>query len=313
MSTERQIDVVLPIADFAIRILSERRHAVSWGTKLPPLPEPHTFGIATNKARLADFLVGHRIPHPPTLIVTSGRVVHEQLTELIFPVLTKPPLSSGGIGIRRFDALESLIAFLAEQPVNEQWVVQTFIEGRDLGVNVLCRNGRIMAATVQLAIQTSSKPFASPIGVELRDDPSAMNVVSKLVDELGWSGVANIDMRVDGTDKNPQVLEVNGRYWFSLLGSLNAGVNFPLLACEECLGGITANREPHVARYFSGKEATLLSLLGGGRSRIRPHETNWRYIDPRLTAIRLAQSAATTVRRRLSRVLPSANKPLRNS
>ena len=313
IATERKIDVVLPIADFAIRALSERRHVLSWGTKLPLLPEPQTFDIATNKARLAEFMVGHRIPYPPTVVVTSGLGGHEQLATLKFPILAKPPLSTGGIGIRHFDTPEPLIAFLAQQPVGEQWVVQTFIDGPDLGVNVLCQDGRIIAATVQHAIKASPKPFASATGIEFRDDPAAMNVVRRLVGELGWSGVANIDMRFDRPDKDPQVLEINGRYWFSLLGSLNAGVNFPLLVCEMCLGGITANRQPHVARYFSGKEAALLSLLGGGRSRIQPHETNWRYVDPRLTAVRLAQSAAAALRRQFSRVSPSATKALRDS
>ena len=40
---ERRIDVVLPIAEFAIRTLSEHRHALGWGEKLPPLPEPRIF------------------------------------------------------------------------------------------------------------------------------------------------------------------------------------------------------------------------------------------------------------------------------
>src|SRR5208283_2071618 len=56
---ERRIDVVLPISDFAIRTLSERRRELSWAAKLPELPNPHAFEMATNKAKLADFLDNH--------------------------------------------------------------------------------------------------------------------------------------------------------------------------------------------------------------------------------------------------------------
>ena len=59
-----------------------------------------------------------------------------------------------------------------------------------------------------------------------------MSAAEKLIRELGWSGVANIDMRFDTPHQTPLVLELNGRYWFSLQGSLIAGINFPLLACD---------------------------------------------------------------------------------
>jgi D-aspartate ligase len=300
---ERRIDVVLPISEFAIKTLSEHLQILSWAAKLPQLPNPHTFDIATDKAKLAGFLASHGLPHPPTVVVTTGIPVHDRLSALEFPVLAKSPLSSAGIGIRRFESLEGLTGFLAEQPSDERWVVQTLIEGLDLGVNVLCRNGRILAATVQHAIKASSKPFETPIGIEFRDDPPAMNVAEKLIHELGWSGVANIDIRFDARHKIPMVLDFNGRYWFSLLGSLNAGVNFPLLACEMCLGEIKANRKPHKARYFSRKESALLSLVGGGRFGIRPHETDLRYLDPLPAAISLAKSAAASARAPFSRIL----------
>ena len=305
---KRRIDVVLPIADTGIRLLSEACHQLSWGAKLPPLPNPHTFDLATNKATLAGFLYRYGIPQPQTVVVTAGIPERAALSTLKFPVLAKPPLSGGGDGFGRFEDFASLIGFLAERPSSERWVVQTFVEGRDLGVNVLCRDGQIVAATVQHAIKPSSTPYRSASGVEFKEDPAAMKIAAMLIRELRWSGVANIDMRTDAHQMGqPLVLEINGRYWFSLLGSLTAGVNFPLLACEMCLGALRANRKPHMARYFSGKDAALLSLVGGGRLRIRPRETNWRYLDPLPTAIRLAQSAAHRARTPLSRMFPRIN------
>ena len=44
---------------------------------------------------------------------------------------------------------------------------------------------------------------------------------------LKWSGIVNIDFIYDENDKQAKILEVNPRYWQSLLGSLFAGVNFP--------------------------------------------------------------------------------------
>jgi predicted ATP-grasp superfamily ATP-dependent carboligase len=305
---ERQIDVVLPISEFATRTLSEHRQALHWAAKLPPLPNPHSFDIATNKAKLADFLDSCGIPHPPTVVVTAGIPARDRLSTLEFPVLAKVPFSSGGVGTRRFEGLESLTVFLAGQPSDERWIVQTLIEGHDLAVNVLAQDGRILAATVQHVIMPSPNPFQPAVGFEFRDYPAAMNVAESLIRELDWSGVANIDMRFDVRHQVPLVLELNGRYWLSLLGSLNAGVNFPLLACEMCLGELRANRKPHRARYFYGRDPVLLSLVGGGKLRIKPHETNLRYFDPYPDAIRSAKSVATKLRMGCSRILSTAGR-----
>jgi predicted ATP-grasp superfamily ATP-dependent carboligase len=301
---ERRIDVVLPISEFAIRTLSEHRRTLSWAEKLPPLPNPHTFDVATNKASLADFLASHDLPHPPTVMVTTGIPVHDTLSALEFPVLAKPPLLAGGTGIKWFESLEALTAFLGEQSSDERWVVQSFVEGPDVGVNVLCRDGQVLAATVQHPIKASSKPFQTATGIEFRNDPAALNVAERLIRALGWSGIANIDMRYDALRKIPLVLELNGRYWFTLLGSLNAGINFPLLMCEMRLSQLRANRKPQRARYFSGGDSVFLSLAGGGRFRIKPHETNLRYFDPLPIAVRWARHAVLSVLRLLSRALP---------
>jgi predicted ATP-grasp superfamily ATP-dependent carboligase len=301
---KRRIDVVLPISELAIRALSQHREELNWTGKLPLLPDLRAFDTCVDKSTLADFLKRHDIPHPPTVVVTTGQVARDTFAALKFPVLAKPRLSSGGVGIRRLETFESLATFLAEQPSDERWVVQNLVEGHDLSVNVLCRSGTILAATVQHSIKPSPTPFQLAIGLKFGDNPAAMSVAERLIRELGWSGVANIDMRFDAERQFPLVLELNGRYWLSLLGSLHAGVNFPLLACEMCLGELTANRQPHSARYFLGRDSVLSSLMGGGTLRIRPHETNLRYFDPFPDAIRLAGSAIVGIKTRCLHILP---------
>jgi predicted ATP-grasp superfamily ATP-dependent carboligase len=273
----QRIDVVMPVSSVGIRALSEHRRALSWAGKLVQLPEPHMFDTATNKASLADFLAVNGFPRPRTVLVTAGAPGPESLSALTFPVLAKPPLSSGGAGIRRFENLKELDLFVADQRGGQDWVVQEFIQGSDLGVNVLCQDGQIIASTVQHAIDPSSVPYAAATGVEFRCDSLAMNVVRRLVEKLGWSGVANIDMRLDVQREIPLVFEINGRYWLSLLGSLHAGVNFPLLACETVLGQSRSNRRAQEVRYFYGAGNAVLSLFGGGRHRVKPSETDLAY------------------------------------
>lgn len=300
--TKRSIDIVLPISGFAIRSLSERRGTLNWASKLVQLPDPHVFDLATNKATLANFMKAHDIACPSTTIVNTGEPARLPLSDLSFPVLAKPPTSTAGDGIRVFENVADLERFLATCPLGQSWVLQDFVEGYDVCVNVLCREGETIASTVQREIQASSTPFQPTLGIDVTEDPLATALAQKLIRKLGWTGVANIDMRFDAKRKTPLVLEINGRYWGSLLASLNAGVNFPLLSCETSLGTTRSNCEPKTARYFYGSNRhLLLSLAGGGKYHIRPSETLLRYFirDPIPFIVQFASARTERARKRL--------------
>lgn len=298
----RKIDAILPVSSHAIRNLSNNRHRLASADKLVQLPSPSVFDTATNKASLANFLAVHGLPQPPTVVWEPGVPAAEKTSALNFPVLVKPALARGGSGIRRFQDMKSLEMFLAIHGKETQWIVQEFVPGTDLCVNVLCQDGKIIASTVQHAIVPSSDQYAPNAGFEFRSDPSAIDVARRVVEKLGWSGIANFDMRFDAQNKAIVMLEINGRYWLSMLGSFHAGVNFPLLACESVLGPLKSNRQPRETRYFSGKLNAIRSLLGGGRDRLKPHETDLRYFayDPvRLVSVPIFKLARTVYERPL--------------
>ena len=53
---------------------------------------------------------------------------------------------------------------------------------------------------------------------------------------MGWDGIANIDFLLDARDGSVNILDFNPQFGQSLLGSLIAGVNFPLLSCLGAMG-----------------------------------------------------------------------------
>jgi hypothetical protein len=297
----QQIDVVLPTSDFSIRALSEHGPSLACADRLAQLPNQHTFDMATNKASLAKFLTVHGIPQPPTVLVTVGAQMPDGLSALNFPVLAKPPLLAGGRGIQRCKDPAELDDFLADKPTGEIWVVQELVKGHDVCVNALCQKGKVIASTAQHAIDQSPYSFGPPTDFEFKSDLLATGIAGRLIEKLSWSGIANIDMRFDTKRNAPVVLEVNGRYWASLLGSMNAGVNFPLLACEAISGSTVSNRHPRDTRYFRGKSNMLQSLTGGGKHRVKPSETDLRYFvqDPVRLAWYLTSKAAESIRDKL--------------
>lgn len=96
--------------------------------------------------------------------------------------------------------------------------------------------------------------------IEFVNDEAVFAVTSRLMSELKWSGVAHIDLRYDRRDGKVKVLEINARYWSSILGSLAAGMNFPLLSCQSAMGILVASRGYQPLRYLSGKAAVTQPL-----------------------------------------------------
>lgn len=96
-------------------------------------------------------------------------------------------------------------------------------------MSLLARNGEILAHTIQKGIFKRANRFAASAGLEFLNNTGVYESVSKLVRELGFSGIAYVDLRYDKRDKQFKIIEMNARYWGSLIASFRAGVNFPYL------------------------------------------------------------------------------------
>jgi len=87
--------------------------------------------------------------------------------------------------------------------------------------------------------------------------------VRKVMRKFNWHGVANIDIRRDHRTKKIYILEINGRYWGSVIGSLTrAGLNFPDIAANYALGFRIPINDMHEGLQISIKKflKSLISL-----------------------------------------------------
>lgn len=230
------IQVILPASlegvDFASRWQEELRQL----TAVAFVPPRDTFTAMINKELFAKTLKNHGIPHPETIPVASGEQFEQQLADFTFPALIKPTFGAGGLGIQVFHTRQELLDFINSHPeVDGTYLLQRFIPGRDFGCSVLSDRGKILAYTLQTstATRTGFTPFQE---VQIIHNEAMLELVTRLFAALEWSGVAHIDLRYNDLTQQVEVIEVNPRYWGSLLASLVAGVNFPYLACFAALG-----------------------------------------------------------------------------
>jgi len=97
-----------------------------------------------------------------------------------------------------------------------------------------------------------------------------------LMAALRWSGVAHVDLREHAATGRIDVIEVNPRFWGSLLGSLHAGVNFPQLTALSALGVPLPAVDYRHCRYASGTfalKAWLRAAVTGRASDVGFRET----------------------------------------
>ena len=234
-----RIDVLLPVSVQGIQLLAAERQSFSRQVALPPLPDSAALDTANDKITLCRFARRHGVPTPPFLVFPDEVPEPGALRRLAYPVLLKPPSLEGGRGFRLFHDPQTLANFLETSPAVQtgpRYLLQSCLPGSDFGLNVLCRNGEILAFTVQKNVLSDSPPFGPAAGIHFVQDPQVLEIGRKLLSALRWNGVANLDMLRCAATGETMLLEMNPRYWGTLMGSVHAGVNFPYLACLAALG-----------------------------------------------------------------------------
>lgn len=245
-------NVILPVAEESVRFATTYTSELNRTAALVSVPPLEAFTATNDKGALAELARRHGLPIPDTVRYSSEPHFAASLRSLEFPVLVKPTFGEGGRGIRTFTRPEEVSRYLQGLPKSEarKHIVQTFLPGRDTDCSVLCRDGEILAHTVQRPIASSSRDFAPADGVEFLEDHRVLELAQRWARLTGWSGVAHIDMRQPDEDGQFRILEVNTRYWTSLLGSLMVGVNFPYLACLAALNIPFESPDYRHSRYY---------------------------------------------------------------
>lgn len=292
VARETGADVIMPVMEPAVEFVAANRAAVAALAALAPTPDLARFQTVSNKWLLARFLAEHGLPGPPTVRYTPDPAFYERAAGLRFPVLFKPASARGGRDIRRFDTLAALRAFCeARGPFAEPFIVQSFVRGYDIDCSVLCKDGRILAYTQQRGLLEPKAPYAPSQGIAIVHDRRLLEVMERVVAALGWSGVAHVDLRYSADDDEIKLIEINPRYWNTMIGSQRAGVNFPYLAARAALGE-AFERPPYADTRYVPLGVALGQALRGLRGRdhlsFSLGETNARYLlaDPAPSLVR---------------------------
>lgn len=226
------IDVIMPVAENGIMFVHKHRNVLGPLATISPLPNPDVFDVARDKWLFYEFARQHDVQTPRSFLISRDVSRDSLIANLTYPVIVKPTIGHGGWGIERFDSENKLLAALAkyEKDSSKARIIQEYREGSDVDISVLCKDGRVLAFTIQhTLVKNSTNVFAYGQIIEFIQNADVLAAATKLLSSLKWTGVAHLDCIWEERD-GVSILEINPRFWGTLLGSTAAGVNFPYLA-----------------------------------------------------------------------------------
>jgi len=288
MVRRSRIDVILPATFNGVELLSRNRWIMSEFVALSAVPDFGSLQMVHDKWDFYLFAKENGFPTATSVLIGSPQEVDLDLLniDLIeYPALLKPVSEGGGCGIVKvLNRGDFGRAWTSKGLMgNRKYILQSYIPGIDLCLQVFCRQGEILNYTLQRSTCSADNYFGPQRVMDFVEDQAVVDMARKIVAAMNWEGIACIDFRIDSRDSTIKLIEVNPRFGQAVLGSLVAGVNFPLIACLDAVGAELPNTQYQITKYahpaVHGK--MLVSRLTG---KGLPVDIKWQQSGLRFTA-----------------------------
>ncbi len=273
---ENHIDLIMPIDEIEIRFIRQHKELLSQYAPCSWSTDTEFFDIGINKKLLAEFLTKNGVSCPVYATVNDLKELENIAGQIGYPLLLKPTRGSFGRMIRKFENWEDLKDYYnSNPPEDREFIIQPFIVGSDITCNVICKEGEIICYTIQESPVKTGSDFSSNDVLQFHEDEEVIREVGKMMKLLHWSGVACVDLRRDQRDKKVYILEINGRFWASVVTScLKAKVNFPLIMLKLAL-----NEPVDIPKQTHGRQIALKQYFDALKSGKKTSFKDTKYVS----------------------------------
>jgi len=241
---QEQITVVFPMSDIAMQLIGKEKPRFELYAVVPAPPNT-VFKEVSNKYRLTKLALELQIPIPETIFVPDGRV--QDIVDEIphYPVVVKPGRSvikvingwSKTSVHYAANATELINLYREKEYLRQPSLIQHRVNGEGQGLFALMSKGEPLVLFAHKRLR--EKPPSGGVSV-LRESielPKPMvDYALRLLQHVGWHGVAMVEFKIDRDRGVPLLMEANGRFWGSLQLAIDAGVDFPYLLYQLATG-----------------------------------------------------------------------------
>jgi protein-tyrosine-phosphatase/predicted ATP-grasp superfamily ATP-dependent carboligase len=224
------IELVIPCDERALLPLDAHRDA--FADVVLAIPDRRAIDVFYDKHRTRELAARHGIAVAPGRLLRADDTAEVLAGTFGLPLALKPRCSYrlDGLHARNKVALADDAATLRAELAHrapDDTLIEAFAPGIGVGVSVLAADGEILQAFEHhrdhddLAVGGSYYRHSAPL------TPVLLFAVERLVADLGYTGVAMFEFRLDRVDGRYALLEVNARPWGSMPLPVALGVDFP--------------------------------------------------------------------------------------
>ena len=229
---ENNIEIIFPVNDIAIDILFECKNYFEIISKLI-IPNEKAYKAARNKIATIKLAEQLKIPIPKYEILES--LIFQNVS---FPIYLKPKSSTlikdqtcYSFRVKQLNNKDEMINQLRQIILISPVILQEKISGYGIGVNVFCKNGKVLVYTVNKRVHEPINGGGSSYRKTINPNGLIKKYVQLLANAMELNGAMMFEFKVTKTDY--VLMEINPRLWGSLSLSKFSGVNFPLLMMGE--------------------------------------------------------------------------------
>jgi predicted ATP-grasp superfamily ATP-dependent carboligase len=266
------IEILVPVTDVTTLLLTDDRDRFEPACAIPLAPAA-IVARAADKVDVVTTAARIGVPVPSGVVVNRDRSIPD--LDFNYPVVVKPHRSrvrtaagwrptSVSYAVDR----HALVRDLNIRPEYEFPVlVQERIDGPGIGIFACYQRGRAVGLFGHRRLR-ERPPWGgvSALSESVPLDPLARDAAVRLLDEIGWQGVAMVEFKRDLRDGIPKLMEINGRFWGSLQLAVDAGMDFPTLLIRAMSAEPLAAESYRIgirSRWLWGDiDALLLVLIG---------------------------------------------------
>ena len=255
--SQRPYSMLLAMEDLTLDLISRHRDRLSRLTYLPMVSNAK-LRLAQRKDHVLKIATSLGIPTPQTWYIRSLEQVETLKNELPYPVVIKPRIGGGAVGVTYPRNADELVALYRR--VHRRFpfpMIQEKIPAAGTGYGasfLMDEQSQVKAAFVHKRLREYPVTGgASTLRESVRYD-TLRDMGETLLKTMNWFGVAMVEFKIDPRVGTPVLMEINPRFWGSLALAIEAGVNFPYLLLRLARG---ENVKP-VEHYAIGKQCRWL-------------------------------------------------------
>lgn len=202
------------------------RVGASLAVSVIPAPNAGMLDRFDNKWHFYQFCRAHGLPVPQSRYAADKRQLYfdDTAARLGLPFIIKPVNEQASIGTYVVANEDAYRRHVLDNDAYQYapLIAQRYIAGSDVGIDLLAVDGKIEA----LAIQRRIDPTHDGSRIEFFPHAGLEEAAHIIARKSHYTGVMNIDARIDSMTGAIYLLESNPRFWRSLSASVWCGLNF---------------------------------------------------------------------------------------